>query len=257
MNIAKTRWLTWLVLVALATGCNFNATAPTPTPLAPPPALVPATSAPATAAPPTVAPSDTPIPASPTPDSSPTPTEVTVAPISGDVPCRFGPATEFSVDGKLTAGNTTPALARNASSTWIRIEHETHPRWNCWLKAEAVTVSGNLAGVPVEPPPMAIVTNVEVDMTPSEASVPGCAFPYTFSVRFWITVNGPTQVKLQRSKSNGDKAPVETQTFTASGRYELADSYRVGATGSYWFQVDVLSPNAMSGRGTAKAVCGP
>jgi hypothetical protein len=257
MSMTRTRWLTLLPLVSLATGCNFNAAAPTPTPLAPPPTLLPATSAPATAAPPTAAPSDTPFPASPTPASSPTPTEVTLSPISGDVPCRFGPATEFSVDGKLTAGNTTPALARNASSTWIRIEHETHPRWNCWLKAADVTVSGNLADVPVEAPPAAIVTNVEVDMTPSEASVPGCVFPYTFSVRFWITVNGPTEVKYQRSKSNGDKAPVETQAFAASGRYEFADSYRVGATGSYWFQVDVMSPNAMSGRGTAKAVCGP
>jgi len=257
MNAVRVRWLTPLALVSLATGCNFRTTSPTPTPLAPPATLAPATVVSATAALPTAAPSDTPIPASPTPASSPTPTEVTVAPISGDVPCRFGPAAEFSVDGKLTAGNTTLALARNASSTWIRIEHETHPRWNCWLKAEDVTVSGNLAAVPVEAPPVAIVTNVEVDVSPSEASVPGCAFPYTFSVRFWITVNGPTEVKFQRSKSNGDRAPVETQTFAKSGRYELADSYRVGATGSYWFQVDVLSPNAMSGRGTAKAVCGP
>ena len=257
MNTFGTRWLTLLVLVLVATGCNFNATAPTPTPLAPPPALVPATPGPATVALPTAAPSDTPIPASPTPASSPTPTEVTIAPISGDVPCRFGPGNEFSIDGRLTAGNTTPAQARDASSTWIRIEHETRPRWNCWLKAEDVTVSGNLAGVPVEPPPVAFVTNVEVDMSPSEASVPGCVFPYTFSVRFWITVNGPTQVKFQRSKSNGDRAPVETQTYTAFGRYEFVDSYKVGATGSHWFQVDVLSPNAMSGRGTATAVCGP
>jgi len=254
MHVVRARWLAMFVLVPLAAGCNFNATAPTATPLAPPPPLQPA---PATAAPPTVPPTDTPIPASPTPASSPTPTEVTLAPISGDVLCRFGPGAEFSVDGKLTAGNTTLALARNDSSTWIRIEHETHPRWNCWLKADEVAVSGNLASVPVEASPAAFVTNVEVDLAPSEASVPGCAFPYTFSVRFWITVNGPTQVNLQRSKSNGNKAPVETQTFASSGRYEFTDSYRVGGAGSFWFQVDVLSPNAMSGRGTATAVCGP
>lgn len=254
MNIRPTRWLVLLVLVFLAAGCNFNPAAPAATPLAAPPTLQPA---PATAALPTVTPTETPIPASPTPASSPTPTEVTLAPISGDVPCRFGPGTEFSVDGKLTAGNTTLALARNEASTWIRIEHETHPRWNCWLEAEAVSVSGNLASVPVEPVPAAFVTNLQVDMAPSEASVPGCVFPYTFSVRFWVTVNGPTQVRIQRSKSNGDKAPVETLAYSSSGRYEIADSYRVGGAGSYWFQVDVLSPNALSGRGTAQAVCGP
>jgi hypothetical protein len=250
------RWLTFLVLSSLAAGCNFNLAAATPTPLAPPPTLLPPTAAP-TLGLLTAAPSDTPLPASPTPASSPTPTEVTLTPISGDVPCRFGPGTEYSVDGKLTGGNTTRALARNASSTWIRIEHETHPRWNCWLKTEDVTVSGDLASVLVEAAPVAFVTNVEVDLSPSEASVPGCVFPYTFSVRFWITVNGPTEVTFQRSKSNGDKAPAEKQTFAAFGRYEFTDSYKVGAVGSHWFQVDVLRPNAISGRGTSKAKCGP
>jgi len=257
MRSRKIGWLALMTLLAAGLACSSGAGGPTPTPLVVPATFAPATEAPATVALPSPAPSDTPIPASPTPASSPTPTEVTLTPISGDVPCRFGPGNEFSIDGRLTAGNTTPALARDASSMWIRIEHETRPRWNCWLKAEDVTVSGNLAGVPVEAPPVAFVTNVEVEMSPSEASVPGCVFPYTFSVRFWITVNGPTEVRFQRSKSNGDKAPAETQTFAAFGRYEFVDSYKVGAAGSHWFQVDVLSPNAMSGQGTAKAVCGP
>lgn len=255
MNRRIIRFLVMACLLATSQACSPGAAVPTATPLAPPATFARATEPlPATQALPSVVPSDTPIP---TPEPTPTPTEVTLTPISGNVACRFGPGTVFSIDGQLTAGRTTPALARSANRDWIRIEHETHPRWNCWVKAEAVIVSGNLESVPVEPEPTPFVTKVEVQMSPVEASVPGCVFPYTFSVRFWITVNGPATVKLQRSLSNGNAAPVETQAFTTSGRYEFADSYRVGAVGDHWFQVEVSSPNAMTGRGTARAVCGP
>lgn len=245
------------LLVALSLACNgsmFAGVAPTATPLRPPETLIPPTEPPVpTVALPSLTPSDTPVP---TPAATATPSEVTVTAVGGDVPCRFGPASEYSVDGKLSAGNTTLALARSSASSWIRIEHETHPRWNCWLKADEVSVSGNLASVPVEPSPASLVTRVDVEMAPSEATVPGCVFPYTFSVQFWITVNGPATVKFQRSLDNGSKV-TETQSFLSSGRYAFTDHNRVGSAGEHWFQIDVSSPNAMSGRGTAKAVCGP
>jgi hypothetical protein len=180
---------------------------------------------------------------------------VTVTAAGGDVACRFGPASEYSVDGKLAGGVTTRALARNASSSWVRIAHQTHPGWNCWLKAADVVVSGNLASVPVEPAPAAIVTDVTVEVSPSAVTVPGCVFPYTLSVEFWITVNGPATVSFQRSLDNGNSAPVETQTFTAFGTYAFTDHLRLGSVGEHWFQVAVTSPNAMTGRGTAVASC--
>lgn len=242
-----------IVLIALSLGCglsNVQQAEPTATPT-----VAPILPLPPTQAPPTVPPSDTPVPDTPTPAPTETPSEVTVTAASGDAACRFGPASEYSVQGKLASGATGLAVARDASSSWVRIPHPTHPRLTCWLKVEQLSVSGNLASVPVEPPPPAIVTNVMVDVAPSEATVPGCAFPYTFSVQFSISVTGPTTVKFQRSKSDGSKAPVETQTFTAFGTYTFTDSMRVGSVGEHWFQVDVSSPNAMSGRGTARANC--
>jgi hypothetical protein len=245
-----------LLLLTASLACNSSnlvGTAPTATPLRPPETLIPPTEPPVPTVPvPTL--SDTP---TPTPAASATPSDVTVTAVGGDVPCRFGPASEYSIDGKLSAGNTTLALARDSASSWIRIEHETHPRWNCWVKADDVSVAGNLASVPVEAAPASLVTRVDVEMAPSEATVSGCVFPYTFSVQFWITVNGPATVKLQRSLDNGSKAPVETQSFSASGRYAFTDHNRIGSAGAHWFQVDVFSPNAMSGRGTATAACGP
>lgn len=247
-----------LLLLTASLACNSSSLVgpgPTATPLRPAETLIPPTEpAPPTVAVPTLTPSETPVP---TPDATATPSEVTVTAVGADVPCRFGPASEYSIDGKLSAGNTTLALARSSTSSWIRIEHETHPRWNCWVKADDVSVAGNLDSVKVEPAPASLVTMVEVDLSPSEPSVPGCVFPYTLSVQFWITVNGPATVKFQRSLDNGNKAPVETKDFLTSGRFAFADSYKIGSTGEHWFQVDVISPNAMSGRGTSTAKCGP
>jgi hypothetical protein len=234
----------------LACGANYVAPpAPTSTPLPLP------TQPPPTEVLPTIPPSDTPVLDTPTPVPTETPSEVTVTASAGEVACRFGPAAEYSIDGKLAAGVTTRALARNGGSTWIRIEHQTHPGWNCWLKAADVVVSGNLASVPVEPAPAAIVTDVTVEVSPSSVSIPGCVFPYTVSVQFWITVNGPATVTFQRSLSNGNTAPAESQTYTTFGTYAFSDHLRLGAVGESWFQVAVSSPNAMTGRGTVVASC--
>jgi len=246
--------LTLLLMLALSLACragDVGLAAPTATEVVRPTTPVPQTP---TIAVPTVPPSDTPVPESPTPVPTETPSEVTVTAAAGEVACRFGPASEYSVEGKLADGATTLALARNSSSTWIRIEHQSHPGRNCWIKAEDVSVSGNLASVPVEAAPAAIVTGVYVDLSPSEVTVPGCVFPYTLSVEYSITVTGPATVKYQLSKDNGDKVG-GTQTFTASGTYSFTDHYRLGSVGGHWFQVDVTSPNAMSGRGTSVANC--
>ena len=167
-----------LLLVAASLACNANdlvGPASTVTPLSPPETLIPPTEpAPPTVAAPTLAPSDTPVP---TAAVTATPSEVTVTAVGADVACRFGPASEYSIEGKLAGGVTTLALARNSSSTWIRIEHQSHPGRNCWLKATDVSVSGNLASVPVETAPVAIVTGVHVDLSPSEATVAGVRLP--------------------------------------------------------------------------------
>ncbi len=249
------------IVLLLSLGLMFNlacglselgGAAPTATPA--PVAATETDALPPTEAVPTIAPTDTPVPDTPTPAPTDTPSEVTVTAAAGEVACRFGPASEYSVEGKLADGVTTLALARNSSSTWVRIEHQSHPGRNCWLKAADVSVSGDLASVPVEAAPVAIVTGVVVDLSPSEVTVPGCVFPYTLSVEYSITVTGPTTVKYQLSKDNGDKVS-GTQTFTASGTYSFSDHYRLGSAGDHWFQVEVTSPNAMTGRGTAKASC--
>lgn len=99
------------------------------------------------------------------------------------------------------------------------------------------------------------VTRVWVEMIPSVAKIPCDYFPYTFDVKFKITVDGPVAVTFQRSRSNGTTPPPEEIVFSEAGTKEFHDYYRVGKPGDYRFRVRVISPNPIAGESLSRVVC--
>lgn len=99
------------------------------------------------------------------------------------------------------------------------------------------------------------VVDVWVEMTPASAEVPCDYFPYTFDVKFTITVNRPTTVTFQRMRSDGAVAPEEKVVFSEAGTKEFYDYYRVSTAGDYWFRVEVLSPNRVSAQDLSTVAC--
>lgn len=99
------------------------------------------------------------------------------------------------------------------------------------------------------------VTDLWVKMEPTNAKVPCDYFPYTFDVKFKITVDGPIEVTFQRMRSDGSVAPTERVVFSKAGTKGFDDYYRVGKPGTYWFRVNVISPNPVVGESSSKVEC--
>ncbi|MGQ9691819.1 MAG: hypothetical protein ACUVQY_11320 [Thermoproteota archaeon] len=99
------------------------------------------------------------------------------------------------------------------------------------------------------------VTDLWVKMEPTNAKVPCDYFPYTFDVKFRITVDGTVIISFQRMRSDGVIAPAEEVVFSEAGTKEFYDYYRVGKPGSYWFRVNVISPNSVMGESSSKLEC--
>lgn len=99
------------------------------------------------------------------------------------------------------------------------------------------------------------VTDVWVEMRPANAEVHCDYFPYTFDVKFRITVDGPVTVTFQRMRSDGVVAPQENIVFSEAGTKEFYDYYRVGKPGNYWFKVNVISPNPVVGESSSRVEC--
>lgn len=99
------------------------------------------------------------------------------------------------------------------------------------------------------------VTDVRVEMTPLFAEIPCDYFPYTFDVKFRITVDGPATITFHRMRSDGAVAPAEEVVFSGAGTKEFHDYYRVGKPGNYWFRVNVIGPNPVVGESSSKVEC--
>lgn len=224
------------------------------------PVAVPPSSTPTESAPP---PSPTPAPPTSTPEPTATPEpSATSGPLTlrgraGGLTCRFGPGAEYAPGGGVMAGVSALVSGRNVPGDWIAIQLPTHPQLRCWVRASEVELSGDLAQAPVLSAPLPYVSQVTVEMEPDHASIPCGTFPYTFSVTFSIEVTGPTVVTFRRMLSDGSVAPVESVEFAAYGVQTFEDSYRVGEPGAKWFRVQVLTPNPVTGEGTAQMDCTP
>lgn len=232
------RWAA-IGLTALATmaGCSGAAGAgatPTAIPIAA------ATTAAPTA---TSAPSDTPQPtATATITMTPTPSILTVTSKEGDVPCRFGPGSKYSVENALLADKVVPVQGRDAASEWIQIEHPKRPGWNCWVETDATIVNGDLSRAPIVPAPETFVDSVQIDAKPTVLSSADCVFPRAIEVVFWITVNGPAKVVFQRVR-DGAYQDFERISFAEAGTEKLVEIYTVNGPGSLSFGVNITSPN--------------
>lgn len=226
-------------LTALATmaGCSgATGSGATPTPVSTATATTAAPSA-------TTRPSDTPLPTlTATITVTPTPSILTVTSKEGDVPCRFGPGSKYSVENALLAGKVVPVLGRDAASEWIQIEHPARPGWTCWIEASAGIVNGDLGRAPVVPAPEPFVDSVQIDAKPTVLSSADCVFPRAIEVVFWITVNGPAKVTFQRVR-DGAYQDFERISFAEAGTEKLVEIYTVNGPGSLSFGVNITSPN--------------
>ncbi len=190
----------------------------------------------------------TPIPAlSPTATIVPTPVIPEVTPISANVNCRSGPDVGYSAVSYINLGEVAQIAGRNDDSSWWYVRDPHNSGQFCWVAASVVTTSGNLAGLPVIPPPAAVVIKVTVGA--SVASPVYCGGPNVIEFSGKITTNGATKVTFQW-EITGDKSNTtspESITFKAAGTKSAPDpgAYKADC-GNYTITLHVLSPNDIS-----------
>jgi hypothetical protein len=249
-----------MMLGALAS-CNYpgglsGPSAEPPTPFTVPPTYQPSSTpapVPATATPtePTSTPEPTPSP------TLPAITEIPVSPLAGDVTCRFGPGTEYSVEGKVQSGEQLLATGRNAEATWLHVDNPRREGKLCWVPAAEMAGAEQAAALPALPPPVNIVTRVSVTFDPKKEDIPCAELPYTFDVSFTITTTGPVTVRYEADSSEGQAIDPKSVAFQTGGTQTFTDKLKVDSAGEPWYRVNVLSPNAMSAEGEAKLACSP
>jgi len=170
--------------------------------------------------------------------------------------CRFGPGEEWSIEGDLPVGTTVPIAGRNKDSSWWYVEGLGYKERPCWVPAEDTRTEGNLADVPLQPSPAAIVSVVKVAVEPWRATIACGDFPYSFAVKFRISTSGPATVKFQRIR-NGHESSEETIVFKAFETRSYDDTYKVDEVGEYRFRVQVSSPNKIGAEDLGKMECDP
>jgi uncharacterized protein YraI len=203
-------------------------------------------------------PTDTPtlVPTVPTETATPTLIPTASAPMvkakNVDVNCRYGPGLDWEAVGALNVGQTVPVYGTNADHTSFQIDSNWNAGMKCWVAASATDLIGDIASLPVLPPPVALVTKVTVS-TP--AVIHGfCQGPNATSFSVSITTNGPANVTYHLEIYNGDGslrnstgdtilafASASTQTFDPGGAYKTD-------CGDYYVKAIVTAPNNRSGQ---------
>lgn len=201
---------------------------------------------------PTPVPSDTPTPAPTATLAAPM-----VTPIDSPVVCRFGPGTNYEIDGALNAGVSVPVLGKNSSGGWWQIQDPSNTNYNCWVASTATTVTGDTTNLPIVPPRQTIVTNVSVDQ-PATIHVAGCVGPITaMTVTGSIEVTGPATVTFHFETQQGGALSSQTVSFTTFGPHSVSNSsYTPPVTaGTYWLKLVVTSPNGMNAQSSYTIAC--
>lgn len=101
------------------------------------------------------------------------------------------------------------------------------------------TLSVLVSGAP--PPPTFAVMSVSANVSPP-TFIGACPHLFTFSAI--ITVNGPGTVTYKWERSDGASAPVQSLTFVAAGSQVVTETWDLGAVGSKWERVRILTPNS-------------
>jgi hypothetical protein len=155
---------------------------------------------------------------------------------SGSTLLRWGVsgATSVTIDngiGSVASSGTT--LVTLAAST-----NYTLTATNAYgLLSQTITVL--VTGSP--PPPTFAVTSVTAGASPPSYTG-GCPHLFTFSAI--ITVNGPGTVTYKWERSDGASAPVQSLIFAAAGSQIVSETWDLGAAGSHWERVRILTPNS-------------
>jgi len=87
-----------------------------------------------------------------------------------------------------------------------------------------------------------IITDVSLSVTPTRANT--C--PTTFNFTGEITVDAPTTVTYRWERSDGATAPDGSLTFDEPGSKTITGQWRLGAAGTHWRRLHVLTPEAVS-----------
>lgn len=152
---------TFLQLVCLLTvallvlsACNMpGANTPAePTQTTEPPALPPTATFTLTAAPTEIPPTDTPAPTAtetPTPEPSATATPVVItAKVGRESNCRIGPGGMYDLVVTYQAGQMLEVVARDLGGGYVFVKNPEKPEDQCYLLANNVTISGDIAALP-------------------------------------------------------------------------------------------------------------
>jgi len=198
-------------------------------------------------------PTETPAPESTaTATATTTPSAPMVSANSENVNCRYGPGGEWLAVGALNAGVTVPIIGTNTARDWWAIDNPRTPGTTCWVSAAVTLTSGDTAGVPLLPMPVATVTGLSVDVAPGTIVHGTCGGPNPVNFAVTMTTDGPATVTYHLEIYNGDNslrnktddanisfASASTQTFDPGGAYKTD-------CGDFYVKVFVTSPNSIA-----------
>jgi len=139
-----------------------------------------------------------------------------VTPKTEDAACRFGPGTSFSSITTLRLGRKAQILGTIRAHTWWKIEIPTSDKTQCWVPDSAVTASGDLSQVPVDPIPSGLVTALTISAPAViHSSCDGdTTNPTSFKIS--ITTNGPATVSYHLEVYNPGGTMLLTHTEDAN-----------------------------------------
>lgn len=214
------------IFIAL-TGCNVGTTN---TPL---PTLETAT---------TPQPSFTPLPL---PTLTPTAVIISAQVTAEIINCRLGPSTIFETVTEIQQGKTLRVTGRNDASTWFYVHDPGNPGNFCWVSSDVTQITSEANILPIIPPPVAMVTNIDLRVEPNRIVVACNQFPQTVFFEALITTNGPTLFTWKWEISTGVTSNVGTLVFQEAGTQAINEFYQINSANNYWVKLYVLTPNEM------------
>lgn len=203
----------------------------------------------------TPTPTDVPAPTpSPVPSATSPPPTPMLSSLGADLLCRFGPGEEYTQSGAFLMNDTAPVIGRDEDQTWFVVEHPRMPGRYCWLAADDTRVDGDIDAIPVSLPPENIVIGVSARLEPPVIKLSSCSFPVTFDAFFTIEVSGPVSVTY-RKVSNEGTSGWKTKSFSTGGAKSFSEIFKVDSAGTYFYRVEVSSPNGIQGETTGQVIC--
>jgi hypothetical protein len=159
--------------------------------------------------------------------------------------------------GGLDLGRQAEIVGRNTDSTWLYVKNPNNPSSFCWLASSFTNATGNIEGLPVVDPPLAVVTRVRVIVNPVLLNVSCNSFPKYVNASAEIATNGPATVSWRWESSAGDFTDQAPLLFLEGKAQAVQEYYKVISADNYWIQVHILSPNDITGRANFKVTCVP